>query len=351
VNDENTTINTAAAQGIVDNRIYWFTGEFGDYSFASADPTVPEQSVSKPSWTGVGIPSNDKVWKGWPAALDPWGGYWLYAYRDATLLIDPTTPTKGALPPVPTAPSVQMPYTWSVKLRAESAGRLDAAKFAGIVAGAADGLDKYDVMDLPLMPGGTVRLSFIHEDGNYLQDMKAPADEMSWPFKVSSVSDTPVTIRFDASAVPSEYRTILLVDTETDAQINLRDATSYVYKPSGNIRNFKLIVSKVHPEAYAAIPDKPELLQNFPNPFNPETWIPYRLSKGSDVSIGIYNIAGQHVRTIFLGHKEAGSYTARERAAYWDGKNSLGEQVAGGVYFYHIQSGAVHATKKMVIVK
>jgi hypothetical protein len=207
------------------------------------------------------------------------------------------------------------------------------------------------MIDLPLLPGGNVRLSFITEDGAYLQDMKTPADEMVWQLRATSATEAPVNIKFDASAVPSEYRTVLLVDAETNARVNLREATSYAYKPSGNVRNFRLIISKAHPEVYASIPDKPELLQNFPNPFNPETWIPYRLSKVGDVTIRIYNIAGQLVRTIDLGRKEAGSYTARERAAYWNGNNSLGEQVAGGVYFYHIQSGSFHATKKMVIVK
>jgi flagellar hook assembly protein FlgD len=93
------------------------------------------------------------------------------------------------------------------------------------------------------------------------------------------------------------------------------------------------------------------LLQNYPNPFNPETWVPYRLSTAGDVNINIYNVTGQLVRTLELGHREAGSYTAKERAAYWDGRNATGERVASGVYFYNIQSGSFHAIKRMVIVK
>jgi hypothetical protein len=282
--------------------------------------------------------------------MDPFGGYWLLAYQDAVVLIDPTIPTKGNLPPQPSAPSAQTPYNWSLKLKAEAAGRLDAAKFAGIVADATDVVDKYDIVDLPLMPGSAVRLSFIQEDGDYLMDMKAPADEMSWTFKVSSISDAPVKIHFDDSAVPSEYRTILLVDTETDATVNLRDVSSYTYKPSDKVRTFNLVISTAHFEAFVT-PDRFELLQNYPNPFNPETWIPFKLTKADDVSIEIYNIAGQLVRTLELGHREAGSYTVKERTAYWDGKNASGEVVAGGVYFYHIQSGPFHATKKMVILK
>jgi hypothetical protein len=334
----------------VQNELYWFPGT-GGYMRASADSTVPDDVKEKPSWTGVGIPSNELVWVDWPAVLDPWGAYWLYAFVDCTLLIDPMPPTKGAIPP-PLAPAAKVPYNWSIKLRAETAGRSDTTKFAGVVADAADGLDKYDAMELPSIPGSTTRLSFVHEDGDYSRDMKAPANEMSWLFKVDSAGSTPVAIRFDNSAVPAEYRTIMLVDTETDARINLRDdAESYVYKPSGSERIFKLIISKAHFEAYAAIPEKFELLQNYPNPFNPETWIPFKLAKTGDVSIKIYNIAGQLVRTLELGHKEAGSYTVKERTAYWDGKNDFGETVAGGVYFYHIKSGSFHATRKMVILK
>jgi hypothetical protein len=181
--------------------------------------------------------------------------------------------------------------------------------------------------------------------------MKAPADEMFWHFKASSaVVNTPVTLRVDASAVPSEYRTVLLVDTVTDAFTDLRQVTSYAYKSSEKIRDFKLIISKAHPETYM-VPKQSALLQNYPNPFNPETWVPYRLSKAGDVTIRIYNVTGQLVRTLELGHREAGSYTVKERAAYWNGRNQFNERVASGVYFYHIQAGSFHSTKRMVILK
>ncbi|MXZ00361.1 T9SS type A sorting domain-containing protein, partial [Candidatus Poribacteria bacterium] len=93
------------------------------------------------------------------------------------------------------------------------------------------------------------------------------------------------------------------------------------------------------------------LLANFPNPFNPETWIPYQLSKPTDVTISIYNINGQLVRTLALGHQAAGVYQSRSRAAYWDGKNQYGEPVASGVYFYTLTAGNFTATRKMLIRK
>ena len=93
------------------------------------------------------------------------------------------------------------------------------------------------------------------------------------------------------------------------------------------------------------------LLQNFPNPFNPETWIPYQLVGEANVSINIYNVQGHRIRRIELGTQAAGSYFTKETAAYWDGRSDNGELVSSGVYYYHLRAGAFHATRRMVIVK
>ena len=100
-----------------------------------------------------------------------------------------------------------------------------------------------------------------------------------------------------------------------------------------------------------ARPEKTQLLANYPNPFNPETWIPYELATDTDVRITIYNAQGVVVRTLHLGQQSAGYYTDRERAAYWDGRNALGEQVASGIYFYQLETDEMSALRKMVIVK
>lgn len=93
------------------------------------------------------------------------------------------------------------------------------------------------------------------------------------------------------------------------------------------------------------------LLPNYPNPFNPETWIPYQLAAASSVQIHIYDPIGQRVRTLDLGRQSAGVYHTRNRAAYWDGRNEQGERVATGVYFYRLETDNFTATKRMVIVK
>ena len=101
----------------------------------------------------------------------------------------------------------------------------------------------------------------------------------------------------------------------------------------------------------ALTPKETALLPNFPNPFNPETWIPYHLSKDADVALRIYAVNGTLVRTLTLGYQPAGIYQSRSRAAYWDGKNEFGEPVASGLYFYTLTAGDFSATRKMLIRK
>ena len=103
--------------------------------------------------------------------------------------------------------------------------------------------------------------------------------------------------------------------------------------------------------AARAAPRETTLLPNYPNPFNPETWIPYRLAFPADVTVHIYAVNGSLIRHLPLGHQAAGMYHGRSRAAYWDGKNELGEPVASGIYFYTLTADDFNATRKMLIRK
>ena len=98
-------------------------------------------------------------------------------------------------------------------------------------------------------------------------------------------------------------------------------------------------------------PTETVVLPNYPNPFNPETWIPYQLSESSDITIRIYSTNGQLIRQLQIGHQQPGLYHSRSRAAYWDGKNEYGEHVASGIYFYEFTAGKFSATRQMVIQK
>ena len=104
-------------------------------------------------------------------------------------------------------------------------------------------------------------------------------------------------------------------------------------------------------EDMSQVPSETVLLSNYPNPFNPETWIPYHLAEPADVTLTIYSVEGKVVRRLDLGHQAAGYYQSKSRAAYWDGRNAVGERVASGVYFYTLTAGDFAATQKMLIMK
>ena len=128
----------------------------------------------------------------------------------------------------------------------------------------------------------------------------------------------------------------------------IRDAKAANVDPTGIAALERLLAALTRVEAP---PKKTVLLANYPNPFNPETWIPYQLSDPAEVTVSIYSVDGKLVRTLELGQVPAGIYQSRSRAAYWDGQNAQGEPVASGVYFYTLTAGDFKATRKMVIRK
>ena len=148
-------------------------------------------------------------------------------------------------------------------------------------------------------------------------------------------------------AAPSLQPQALAMFTAADVQkwlaqaqgLNLTDATS-----QQGILFLEYLLA-------ALIPKETILLPNYPNPFNPETWIPYQLAESADVTLTIYAVDGTVVRTLELGHQPVGIYQDKGRAAYWDGRNEVGEPVASGVYFYTLSAGNFTATRKMLIEK
>ena len=128
----------------------------------------------------------------------------------------------------------------------------------------------------------------------------------------------------------------------------IRDAKAADADPAGIAALERLLAALTRVEAP---PKKTVLLANYPNPFNPETWIPYQLSAAAEVTVTIHSSDGKLVHTLELGQMPAGIYQSRSRAAYWDGRNAQGEPVASGVYFYTLTAGDFSATRKMVIRK
>ena len=126
------------------------------------------------------------------------------------------------------------------------------------------------------------------------------------------------------------------------AHARLEDDGSVAFKQG--IENLQNLLASL-------IPEETALLRNYPNPFNPETWIPYQLAESAEVTLTIYDMNGQLVQRLEVGHQAAGMYQSRSRAVYWDGRNQLGESVASGLYFYTLTTGDFTATRRMLILK
>ncbi len=126
------------------------------------------------------------------------------------------------------------------------------------------------------------------------------------------------------------------------AQARVEDDGSLAFKQG--IENLQNLLASL-------IPEETALLANYPNPFNPETWIPYQLAESADVTLTIYDINGQLIRRLVVGYQAAGMYQSRSRAVYWDGRNQLGESIASGLYFYTLTAGEFSATRRMLILK
>ncbi|MEW5768344.1 MAG: T9SS type A sorting domain-containing protein [bacterium] len=115
--------------------------------------------------------------------------------------------------------------------------------------------------------------------------------------------------------------------------------------------SFSLYLDIIAQTPTPGVPDHLSLLQNYPNPVNPETWIPFKLDRESEVSVRIYTLTGELIKAINLGHLPPGDYTSRKKAAYWNGTDETGSEVASGVYFYQLETGSTTLTRRMVISK
>ncbi len=162
--------------------------------------------------------------------------------------------------------------------------------------------------------------------------------------------------------IQGEYFAAATVDLTRKSVVKLGDVIELrVIGPDGNFESQNLqfkVTSENLANAVLTVnldrigkPNQNQLLQNYPNPFNPETWIPYQLSQDSPVSVTIYDSTGQLIRTLPLGFQSTGFYNSRDRAAYWDGRNTIGERVASGVYFYRLEIPSFQQTRRLVILK
>ena len=173
------------------------------------------------------------------------------------------------------------------------------------------------------------------ETGATITGWQKSTDDKDYTATVRTQNTGSVTFRVPAN----------VAQAADDGQGNVENKLLVLVTDSGEVNVAPASGKEIRP------PDETLLLPNYPNPFNPETWIPYQLAKDSNVQLLIYNVRGTIVRRLALRHQSAGFYTNRSRAAHWDGRNTSGERVAAGIYFYQLQADKVTPLRKMVILK
>jgi subtilisin family serine protease len=309
----------ARLQGWVHDRIFWYDRD--------SDAYVPQAS-------GAAV----------PYALSPGQGFWLYAGVDGAELAIPPVESFPSDPPVPPAAAPSLPPSdlWSVSLAVRTGDAEDAAT-AG-VGDVTDGLDH--VAPPPVPASGRPSIAMLADVAGRLTRVRhsavAQADEMVW--RVSVIAGADANITWDTTRVPSDYGLFLEADG-TDTQIDMRRRSHASLRELSRDRLNLRAVRRDQAPAVAA------LLPNYPNPFNPETWIPFELAEAGDVDIAIYGVGGSLVRTIHLGRRAAGRHLDRDNAGYWDGRTSMGDPAASGVYIYEVRAAGMLARRRMVLLK
>ena len=184
-----------------------------------------------------------------------------------------------------------------------------------------------------------------------IQRFNLDGSNFEWNFIVNL--DSPRGIAVDAAAGKVYWAEANGIRRANLNGSNRQDVVTGIGAPAGIALSVAPVSTDAPaaPGAVAANSDATALHANYPNPFNPETWIPYQLQQAADVQISIYSQSGVLVRELSLGYQGAGQYMSRSRAAHWDGRNQVGEPVASGLYFYTLTAGDFSATRRMLILK
>ena len=266
--------------------------------------------------------------------------YKIYFTRDPTIY---ETYHKTIILPVGSPPGIWGLAGMTITDKAQNILRVD---FTEIV--------RFEVNDAPIYAGsdvnqdGTVNIQDLVLVANAIEHPAAEDEELNADINADGIVDILDLVQV-ANDIGETSAAAPAIHGPTAEQV--QSWLTQVKAADDRSPDFRRAIRVLENLLRTVLPETTVLLANYPNPFNPETWIPYQLANASQVQITIYDTKGAIVRTLDLGHQAAGYYTHRNRAAYWDGRNGLGENVASGVYFYQLQAGSVSNLRKMVILK
>jgi hypothetical protein len=271
-------------------------------------------------------------------------GYWVLnssgADRDVTLTQMRHLSDDGKDSLFRAAP--KLPDTdWELRLSLDMANGVTHGVTLGSSKYAREG---YDALDIPQPPSPAARgftAFYAEAEGvaNRLTRSMVPVakDDVEWTLAAKMGASG--TLSWDGIELPQGYRMFLRRGDATRALD--RDGRLRLRKGDHSLTAY---LTWTPPTATRTLP-------NYPNPFNPETWIPFELSEASEVAIRVYDSRGMLVRRIDVGYREEGYYTRRADAAHWDGRNEFGERVASGMYVYEVRAGSYRGLRRMVILK
>jgi len=246
-------------------------------------------------------------------------------------------------------------HTWKMDISLSVEGKNISSSKMGVSKLAQKNLDKFDYRK-PRAIGEMPSIYFDRPEWDdkyaiFACDMRPEIQDVEvWDFTVSGTVNKRTTIEFSGiEDVPAQHE-VYLVDEIHSVFVNLREKPEYSFIPVTKKSNFLVFVGnqdKINEELENLIPTEFKLGKNFPNPFNPSTTIPVSLPEESDLSLKVYNVLGQEIKTIFNGTRDTGKHYFR-----WDGTNYLNQQVAAGIYLYRLNTDKGHTfVGKMVLVK
>ena len=350
----------------------------------SVDTSKPFVILLKKGWNDIGNPFNFEVaWEdifiasaadtneiigpyyyngSWQVGrqisiMKPWQGYSLYTEsQDLTVLIPPQQ-AQTVLKKQNTLPGYN-DILWALSIEAKNEFSADNANFIGITENASMEFDHgYDYVEPPGV-GPYLSLYFNHpewdmEAEKFTSDFRPPQDGHIWDFSVTGTNyKEPVTLDIHELTDLPPNLNLHLVDVDANISVNLNNTPTYSFllQETKRTRHFKIIAGSKdflddHKEELTTV-DTFELVQNYPNPFNGSTTIQYNLEKSMSISLSIYNLLGQKVRTIHSGIKEAGIHQF-----FWNATDDSGRELGTGIYILRIQTPDILSTKKMIYMR